>query len=189
MKTVAKILLVIALVWAVALSTLAVGTWYVLHRTGWITVHVSEREWDGGRHTVRIYVPAVFANLAIRAMPIAARIADHEQQRIYIEDHDRVHWHHTGVRTWHRGWHHGGAQVWVDDEDLRKWLPAIRAAADELERYPNATFVDVLDGREHVRVMTRGGTLVIEAHDQDQDVTVEVPARTVSLALRAIQDM
>jgi len=185
MRTLAKILLIITLVWAVAFSTLAVGAWYVVHKTGLISIHVSERDWDGSRHNVRLYVPAVFANIAIRMAPMIHRIAEHENghyMHANLEWDDEWHGH---VR---REWRHDG-DFCFDDEELREWLPAIRAAADELERYPNATFVDVVDGDERVKVMARDGALVIEAHSDDEDVEVHVPARTVSIALRTLQDL
>lgn len=52
-------------------------------------------------------------------------------------------------------------------------LPAVNIAFRELRKYPEADFVEVKDGDEHVQVRTRGGKLLID---------VESPRETVHLA-------
>jgi hypothetical protein len=63
--------------------------------------------------------------------------------------------------------------------DVREWMPVIEAATRELERLPDAKFVEVQDGNEHVMVSTQGGALKIDVTDRDEDVHVLVPLATI----------
>jgi hypothetical protein len=62
-------------------------------------------------------------------------------------------------------------------EQARPWLPALRALTKELEKYPNAEFVDVREGHDeqHVRVRTEGGKLLIDVDEPDEHVHVACP--------------
>jgi hypothetical protein len=62
-------------------------------------------------------------------------------------------------------------------EQARPWLPTLRALTKELEKYPNAEFVDVRDGSEnnHVRVRTSGGKLLIDVDEPGEHVHVACP--------------
>jgi hypothetical protein len=64
-------------------------------------------------------------------------------------------------------------------EKIEPWLPTIRQLTKELQKYPNADFVDVQDGAQHVQVRTRGGKLQIDVHEPGQDVHVAVPIDTI----------
>jgi hypothetical protein len=60
---------------------------------------------------------------------------------------------------------------------VRPWLPTLRALTKELEKYPNAVFVEVSDGSQdqHVRVRTEAGKLLIDVDEPDQHVHVACP--------------
>ncbi|MGA2429865.1 MAG: hypothetical protein ABSH13_15310 [Candidatus Acidiferrum sp.] len=62
-------------------------------------------------------------------------------------------------------------------EQVRPWLPTLRALTKELEKYPNAEFVDVREGNDeqHVRVRTEGGRLLIDVDEPDEHVHVACP--------------
>jgi hypothetical protein len=64
-------------------------------------------------------------------------------------------------------------------EKLEPWLPTIRRLTKELQKYPNADFVDVRDGAQHVQVRTRDGKLQVDVHEPGQDVHVAVPIDTI----------
>ena len=56
------------------------------------------------------------------------------------------------------------------------WLPTLRALTKELEKYPNAEFVDVRDGGDqHVRISTHNGKLLIDVDQPDEHVHVACP--------------
>jgi len=75
----------------------------------------------------------------------------------------------------------------VPTEDLRPWLPAIRELARQIDRLPDCVLVDVRGPGETVRVEKRDGRLVILVEDGDETVSVSVPARTVSRAMRRLE--
>jgi hypothetical protein len=62
-------------------------------------------------------------------------------------------------------------------QQVRPWLPTLRALTKELEKYPNAEFVDVRDndGDQHVRISTRNGKLLIDVDQPDEHVHVACP--------------
>jgi hypothetical protein len=62
-------------------------------------------------------------------------------------------------------------------EQARPWLPTLRALTKELEKYPNAEFVDVreADQNQHVRIGTRDGKLLIDVDAPDEHVHVACP--------------
>ena len=75
----------------------------------------------------------------------------------------------------------------VPDEQLqnglreaRPWMPMAAAAARELERYPDATFIEVSGPREHVRIETRGGVLTIDVDSPDETVHLAIPLATLA---------
>jgi hypothetical protein len=59
-------------------------------------------------------------------------------------------------------------------------LPLLRIVTSELRRYPDTTFVDVQDGRDHVRVATVGSKIQIDVVNDEENVHVAVPLSTVS---------
>ena len=66
-------------------------------------------------------------------------------------------------------------------KQVRPWLPMLRALTKELEKYPNAEFVDVKNDREHqhVRVRTHDGKLLIDVDAPDEQVHVACPLAMV----------
>ena len=64
--------------------------------------------------------------------------------------------------------------------DARPWMPVAAAAARELERYPDATFIEVSGPREHVRIATRAGVLTIDVDSPDETVHLAIPLATLA---------
>lgn len=60
-------------------------------------------------------------------------------------------------------------------ENLRPWLPAVRAGIGQLAKCPDGTLVEVVDPKEHVRVVKSGGSLVVDVDDPGETVHVSVP--------------
>jgi hypothetical protein len=62
-------------------------------------------------------------------------------------------------------------------EQVRPWLPTLRALTKELEKYPNSEFVDVRDdgGNQHVTISTHNGKLLIDVDEPDAHVHVACP--------------
>jgi hypothetical protein len=61
----------------------------------------------------------------------------------------------------------------------RPYLPALKALAKEMEKYPNAEFVDVQDASNHVRVSTAHGRLQVDVVDEGETVHVAVPVAAI----------
>ncbi len=59
------------------------------------------------------------------------------------------------------------------------FLPVLRVLAKELKKYPDAELVDVVDGKDHVRIAIVDGKIQIDAIDHDQTVHVRVPLETL----------
>ena len=62
---------------------------------------------------------------------------------------------------------------------IQPWIPTIRQLAKELEKYPEANLVEVVDGTDHVQIRTHAGKLQIDVHDPGQSVHVAVPIATL----------
>jgi hypothetical protein len=63
--------------------------------------------------------------------------------------------------------------------ELRPYLPALREAAKELKRFPNARFVEVQDGTEHVFIGTTEGRIRIDAVSSSEQVHLRIPMETL----------
>ena len=59
-------------------------------------------------------------------------------------------------------------------------LPLVKIVTSELRHYPNTTFVDVQDGRDHVRVATVGSKIHIDVVNDEENVHVAVPLSTIN---------
>ena len=81
------------------------------------------------------------------------------------------------------------ADLCDENQEAAKWIPVLRAAAAEIEHYEDLTLVAIDDEDEHVRVVRSGGALRIEVRNSDEHVSIRVPARTVRLALNALQEL
>ncbi|MDH3253697.1 MAG: hypothetical protein OEM62_01800 [Acidobacteriota bacterium] len=66
---------------------------------------------------------------------------------------------------------------------LGEWEPLARQILMSLDECPDAVFVEVSDGGDHVRVAKQGRSLLIEVSDTTVDVRVSVPMRSVRRAV------
>jgi hypothetical protein len=64
-------------------------------------------------------------------------------------------------------------------QHLEPFMPTIRQLAKELRKYPDAQFVEVVDGSDHVKVGTSGGKLQIDVVQPGESVHVTVPISTL----------
>jgi hypothetical protein len=62
---------------------------------------------------------------------------------------------------------------------IEPFMPTIRALAKELRKYPEVTFVDVQDGKQHVKVGTHNGKIQVDVESPDESVHVACPISTV----------
>jgi len=89
------------------------------------------------------------------------------------------------VRLWVPGVLAPVALKLVPDKELRlppearQWMPALRAASEELARVEDFTLVEVRAPGEHVTIVKRHGALVIDFVSEDETVHVSVPLRVV----------
>jgi hypothetical protein len=60
-------------------------------------------------------------------------------------------------------------------EQAGPWLPTLRELTKQLKRYPEADFVEVQDGRQHVHIRTHQGKLLIDVTEPDETVHVACP--------------
>lgn len=62
---------------------------------------------------------------------------------------------------------------------LEPFMPTIRALAKELRKYPEVTFVEVQDGKQHVKVGTHNGKIQVDVESPDESVHVACPISTI----------
>jgi hypothetical protein len=62
---------------------------------------------------------------------------------------------------------------------VQPFLPVLREVAKELKRFPNATFVEVKDGADHVFIGTVDGKIRIDAVSDTETVHLRIPIETV----------
>jgi hypothetical protein len=77
--------------------------------------------------------------------------------------------------------HHG-------DHHAAEAMPIVRAAARELRNYPNTTFVEVTDSKEHVLIRTHGGKLQVDVETPDEHVHVLCPLSTIDDVASQLED-
>ena len=70
----------------------------------------------------------------------------------------------------------------------REFLPVAHALFKELRNFPDAEFVEVKDGEQHVHIRTRGGKLQIDVDDPDEKVHLLVPLSTVDDVVGQLED-
>jgi len=68
--------------------------------------------------------------------------------------------------------HHAG-------DHAAEFMPVVHAIAKELQKYPEAEFVEVEQGEDHVVVRTHNGSLLVDVTGPDQEVHVKVPLVTI----------
>lgn len=71
-------------------------------------------------------------------------------------------------------------------DQIRPFLPTIRAALDGLGDAPDLTLVEVNDADEFVQVAKVGGSIVVDIADRDETVHVSVPLDTVGNTTEAL---
>jgi hypothetical protein len=62
----------------------------------------------------------------------------------------------------------------------RPFLPVLREVSKELNKYPDAEFVDVRQGSEYVRVAVHGRRIYVDAVSPSENVHVSFPVETIS---------
>ena len=67
------------------------------------------------------------------------------------------------------------------------WLPTVRAALKELQKFPEAQLVEVRGSREHVRIATHNGRLMIDVESPDENVHVACPLAMIDHVTRELQ--
>lgn len=65
------------------------------------------------------------------------------------------------------------------DLDLGEWAPLVREVLKALDDCPDAVLVEVIDGNERVRVTKEGRYLKVDVDQDDVDVRVSIPTRSV----------
>jgi hypothetical protein len=76
----------------------------------------------------------------------------------------------------------GLGQLTVDgvEVDLGELGPMVVALLEELDSVPNATLVEVRDGRTHVKVVKSGKKLLVEVEEPMTSVRLSIPTRAVA---------
>lgn len=71
-------------------------------------------------------------------------------------------------------------------QQIRPWMPAVRAGIAELAKQDEMTIVEVSERDEHVLVRKEGGDIVVNVTDPDESVYVRAPIRAISSSLEEI---
>ena len=64
-------------------------------------------------------------------------------------------------------------------QHAQEFLPTATVLIKQLKRFPDAEFVDVIDGEQHVRVRTSHGKLQIDVTDPEENVHILCPLSTI----------
>ena len=64
-------------------------------------------------------------------------------------------------------------------EEVRPWLPTVRAFTKELKKFPDADLVEVRDKESHVQIRTPHGKLQIDVDDPGEKVHIVCPLDTI----------
>ncbi len=72
-------------------------------------------------------------------------------------------------------------------KEARPWLPAIRAAAEELRNCPDGPLIEVASPKEKVQVVKYDDALVIDVDDPNETVHVSVPLKVVGVVARQLE--
>lgn len=160
------IVIIILTVWFLMVGAAAWATYAVLVRPGMIEVKISETDWDV-RRSITLYVPAGFANMAIRMTGV---LDDAWKIRTFVDEGPfDVHVHQ-----------------WRGDRELAELFAVM---AEELEAETDLRVLEVRDGDEHVTVDIREGTLQIDVESVYESVSIKVPASTLRATLDVAEDL
>lgn len=66
------------------------------------------------------------------------------------------------------------------DVDLGELGPMVVDLLEELESIPDATLVEVVDGRDHVKVIKVGNKLLVEVDEPDASIRISIPTHAVA---------
>jgi hypothetical protein len=69
---------------------------------------------------------------------------------------------------------------------LRPWMPAIRAAVEEMKNEPDMTYVEVVQADQHVKVSKIGGAVNVDVDDPNETVHVSTPLRAIGSTLEEL---
>ena len=72
--------------------------------------------------------------------------------------------------------------------NAREFLPVAHALFKELKNFPDAEFVEVKDGEQHVQIRTHEGKLQIDVDDPGEKVHLLVPLSTVDDVVGQLED-
>lgn len=72
-------------------------------------------------------------------------------------------------------------------EQAREVLPALRAVAKELEKFPNVELVEIIDGGEYVQLRTSAGKLQVDVEAPSENVHVRVPLSTIEDVVQELE--
>jgi hypothetical protein len=64
-------------------------------------------------------------------------------------------------------------------QQAREALPILHAVVKELKKYPEASFVEIVDQNEHVRIRTHAGKLQVDVEAPNEKVHVLCPLSTI----------
>lgn len=71
--------------------------------------------------------------------------------------------------------------------EARQWMPALRAASEELAHVEDFTLVEVREPGERVTIVKRHGALIIDVESADETVHVSVPLRVVIAVAKELE--
>ena len=71
--------------------------------------------------------------------------------------------------------------------DAGEYFPLAIAVLEEFEEIPDAVLVEVISGRDHVKVVKKGGRIVVDVDTPGEAVHVSVPLGSVHKMLRQMQ--
>lgn len=74
-------------------------------------------------------------------------------------------------------------------KEAREWMPAAQVLCEELAKLPDTELVEVRDARDHVRVRTQDGLLIVDVDNRDEHVHVAFPLRAAWKLAREIQEL
>ncbi|MDX1583033.1 MAG: hypothetical protein R3338_05460, partial [Thermoanaerobaculia bacterium] len=150
-------------VWFILVGAAAWGAYVVLVRPGMIEISVAERDWDV-RRSMTLYVPAAFANGAIRLTGL-------------LDDAARVHVLLDGEPL---------EIEWRGDRELAELVEILE---EELEKEGDLRILSVRDGDEFVTIDFHDGSLEIEAESWHESVSITFPPSTLRAAFDVAEDL
>jgi hypothetical protein len=72
-------------------------------------------------------------------------------------------------------------------DQARDVLPAIRAFAKELKKFPDTELMEIVDGEEHAQIRTRSAKLEVHVESPSENVHVLVPLSTIEDVIQELE--